>query len=80
MPVAERIFGFTARIYAIVIKVVIPAAISVFTLVPRSLSLNIFSSISVTSFRKFCYVRQISVELAVVETVADNEIVGDSEK
>ena len=80
MPVAERIFGFTASMYAIVINVVIPAAISVFTFVPRSFSSNIFSSIYYTSFRKFCYVREIAIELAVVETVAYNKVIGDSEE
>ena len=43
IPAAERIFGFTARIYAIARKVVIPATISVLTVVPFSLSLNNFS-------------------------------------
>jgi len=43
IPAALRMFGFTARIYAIVIKVVIPAIISVFTSVPFSFSLKNFS-------------------------------------
>ena len=43
IPVLPRMLGLTARIYAIVINVVIPAINSVFTLVPRSLSLNNFS-------------------------------------
>ena len=33
IPVAPRTLGFTARIYAMVINVVIPARISVFTVV-----------------------------------------------
>ena len=33
MPAADSIDGLTARIYAIVMKVVIPAMISVFTVV-----------------------------------------------
>ena len=41
--------GFTASIYAIVINVVIPAVISVFTFVLFFLSLKIFSNISITS-------------------------------
>ncbi len=47
MPAADRILGLTARMYAIVIKVVIPAMISVFTSVLCSLSLNSFSNMSV---------------------------------
>lgn len=50
MPASLRILGFTARIYAIVIKVVIPAVISVFTLVLFSFSLNKRFSIVHTSF------------------------------
>ena len=63
-----------------VMKVVRPAAISVFTLVLRSLSLNIFSNIFYTSFFKFSYIWKISVEFAVVQTVADNKVIGDGEK
>ncbi len=44
IPEAERILGFTARIYAMVIKVVIPAITSVFTFVPFSFSLKNFSN------------------------------------
>ena len=43
MPAAESMLGLIARIYAIVIKVVIPARTSVRTSVPYSLSLNNFS-------------------------------------
>ena len=43
IPEAERMLGFTARIYAIAKKVVMPATTSVLTLVPFSLSLNSFS-------------------------------------
>ena len=47
VPTAQfvRMFGFSAIIYAIVIKVVRPASTSVFTFVPFSLSLNIFFSL-----------------------------------
>ena len=44
IPVAESMLGLTARIYAIVINVVIPASISVFASVLFSLSLNTFSN------------------------------------
>src|SRR5512145_3081885 len=47
MPVAERISGLTARIYAIVMKVVIPAKTSVLTFVLLLLSLKYFSNIPV---------------------------------
>ena len=40
IPALERIFGFSARIYAMVINVVRPAIISVETFVLFSLSLN----------------------------------------
>jgi len=50
IPAADRILGFTARIYAIVMNVVIPARISVFTSVLFSESLNIFSNISPSPF------------------------------
>ena len=40
MPDASRIFGFTARMYAIVMNVVIPAITSVFTSVWFSLRWN----------------------------------------
>ena len=43
IPAAPRIIGLTARMYAIVIKVVRPAVTSVFTVVPCSDSLNIRS-------------------------------------
>lgn len=45
IPAALRILGFTARMYAIVIKVVIPAMTSVLTVVLFAASLNVFSSI-----------------------------------
>ena len=45
MPAAERMEGLTARIYAMVIKVVIPPSTSVLTVVWLSLSLNSFSNI-----------------------------------
>jgi hypothetical protein len=45
MPEAERIPGLTARMYAMVMNVVMPAMISVRTSVPCSLSLNSFSII-----------------------------------
>ena len=44
IPAAERIIGLTARIYAMVMKVVIPAMISVLTVVFLSFSLKIFSN------------------------------------
>ena len=43
MPVVLMILGLTARIYAIVIKVVIPAMISVLAVVPLSLRWKILS-------------------------------------
>ena len=45
IPDAERIDGFTARMYAIVINVVIPATTSVLTFVLFCLSLKTFSNI-----------------------------------
>lgn len=45
MPVEPRIDGLTARMYAMVIKVVIPAMTSVFTFVLFSDSLNTRSNI-----------------------------------
>src|SRR5699024_11540413 len=45
IPASLKILGFTANIYAIVINVVIPAIISVFTLVLFSFNLNNFSNI-----------------------------------
>ena len=42
IPAEDSMLGFTARMYAMVINVVIPAAISVFTLVLFCFSLNIF--------------------------------------
>lgn len=45
MPVADRMFGLTARIYAIVMKVVIPARTSVLASVLFADSLKIFSNI-----------------------------------
>ena len=45
IPEAERISGFTARMYAIARNVVTPATISLPTVVPRALSLNNFSII-----------------------------------
>ena len=44
IPVAERMLGLTARIYAMVINVVKPASTSVFTSVLFSLSLKNFSN------------------------------------
>ena len=44
IPAADIILGLTARIYAIVINVVIPAITSVFTSVPFSRSLKTFSN------------------------------------
>src|SRR5699024_10916488 len=46
IPASLKILGFTANIYAIVINVVIPAIISVFTLVLFSFNLNNFSNIT----------------------------------
>ena len=43
IPVAPRMLGLTARIYAMVMKVVRPAMTSVFTSVPCSFSLKKFS-------------------------------------
>ena len=43
MPAAERMPGFTARMYAIARNVVRPAMSSVLTVVPFSFSLNNFS-------------------------------------
>ena len=51
IPAALNTLGLTARIYAIVIKVVIPAITSVFTVVLCSLSLNFFSNIIVCFFK-----------------------------
>ena len=48
MPAAERMFGLTASIYAIVTKVVMPAAISVLTVVLFCFSLNSLSNIDLT--------------------------------
>ena len=45
MPVEPSTLGFTARMYAMVIKVVIPAMTSVFTVVLCSDSLNMRSNI-----------------------------------
>ena len=42
MPAAERMLGFTARMYAIVMNVVIPATTSVLTDVPCSSRPNSF--------------------------------------
>ncbi len=56
MPVVESTEGFTARIYAIVINVVIPAATSVLTFVLFFLSLNIFSIISFITIRLNLYI------------------------
>lgn len=50
IPVEERIFGFRNRMYAMVIKVVTPAIISVFAEVLYSVNLNNFSSIVWLSF------------------------------
>ena len=50
MPDAERMLGFTARMYAMVMKVVIPATTSVRTVVLFSLSLKNFSNISTSLF------------------------------
>ena len=44
MPAALKILGFTARMYAMVMNVVIPATTSVLTLVPWVFSLKSFSS------------------------------------
>ena len=44
MPAAERIPGLTARMYAMVMKVVTPAMISVRTVVPCSFTLKKFST------------------------------------
>ena len=44
IPVADSMPGFTARIYAIVMNVVIPARTSVFTVVLCSFSLKKFST------------------------------------
>ena len=43
IPAADRMLGFTARIYTIDRNVVIPAIISVLVVVPCSLSLKNFS-------------------------------------
>ena len=45
MPEADRMDGLTARMYAIVIKVVTPAMTSVLTFVLFSFNLNSFSNI-----------------------------------
>lgn len=50
MPEADRIDGLTARMYAIVIKVVTPATTSVLMVVLFSLSLNHFSNITFLLF------------------------------
>jgi hypothetical protein len=42
-PSSENIFALTMRIYAIAMKVVIPASTSVFTVEPCSLTLKNFS-------------------------------------
>ena len=57
MPVpSPKMFGFTAKIYAIVINVVTPATTSVFTEVLFSLSLNNFSNIFLSySFLYFSF-------------------------
>ena len=44
IPAEDSMLGFTARMYAMVINVVIPASISVFTLVLFCFSLNIFQT------------------------------------
>jgi hypothetical protein len=44
IPASPRMLGLTARMYAIVMKVVTPAIISVLTLAPFSLSLKSFSN------------------------------------
>jgi hypothetical protein len=46
IPVTERIFGLRNRMYAMVMNVVIPASISVRTVVWFAFSLNSFSIIS----------------------------------
>ena len=60
MPDASRMFGFTARMYAIVMNVVIPAITSVFTSVWFSLRWNnlsrfiIFPPFDFKNCRLFC--------------------------
>ena len=51
IPASLRMLGLTARMYAIVIKVVIPAAISVFTVVLFSFNLKNFSNINFSSLK-----------------------------
>ena len=46
IPETARMSGFTARMYAMVMNVIRPASISVWTFVPFSRSLKNFSSIS----------------------------------
>ena len=48
IPDADKILGFTARMYAMVIKVVTPATTSVRTFVPFSFSLKNFSNITIS--------------------------------
>ena len=56
-------FGFTARIYAMVINVVIPARISVFTVVWFSRSLNTFSNIMLNPSCKLFFPRKKWAEM-----------------
>ena len=58
IPDALNTFGFTARIYAMVINVVIPARISVFTVVWFSRSLNSFSNIMLNPSCKILFRRK----------------------
>ena len=62
MPATERMFGFTARMYAIVMNVVRPATSSVRTVVLFSSSLNSFLSMSFF-FRCGWSIHQASVRM-----------------